>query len=65
LYSWPKNSKKRTYVTFLKHFLNAIIKNIKSQNIPDIIEISKFNGFKKSRHDVSNGTTQECVCPLT
>jgi hypothetical protein len=34
-------------ITFLKHFLNAMIKNIKIQNIFDIIEISKYMELNK------------------
>jgi hypothetical protein len=37
-------------VTFLKCFLNAMIKNIKIQNILDIIEISKYMEFNICIH---------------
>jgi hypothetical protein len=37
-----KNSRKKTGVTFLKLFKNAMIRNIKIYNILDIIEISKY-----------------------
>ncbi len=37
-----KNSKKRTSVTFLKLFLNVMIRNIKIHNIRDIIENSNL-----------------------
>jgi hypothetical protein len=37
-------------VTFMKLFLNAMIKNIKIQNILDIIEISKSMEPKKCNH---------------
>jgi hypothetical protein len=33
---------KKTNITFLKHFFNAMIKNIKTHKFTDIIEISKF-----------------------
>ncbi len=36
-----KSSRKGTNVTFLKLFLNAMIRNIKINNITDIIENSK------------------------
>jgi hypothetical protein len=41
LCSWPKSSRKKKGDTFLKLFLNVMIKNIKIFNIIDIIEISK------------------------
>jgi hypothetical protein len=41
LCSSPKSSRKRTSFTFLKLFVNAMIKNIKIQNIFNVIEISK------------------------
>ncbi len=37
-----KSSRKKTSVMFLNFFQNAMIKNIKIQNIIDIIEISKY-----------------------
>jgi hypothetical protein len=37
-------------VTFLKLFLNAMIKNIKIQNILDIIRISKYMEPNKCNH---------------
>jgi hypothetical protein len=37
-------------VTFLKLFLNAMVKNIKIQNILDNIEISKSMEPNKSNH---------------
>jgi hypothetical protein len=37
----PKSSRKKPNVTFLKLFLNAMIRNIKIHNIFDIIEILK------------------------
>jgi hypothetical protein len=37
-----KFKEKKTNATFLKQFLNAMIRNIKIHNIIDIIEISKF-----------------------
>ncbi len=37
-----KSSQKGTNVTFLKQFLNAMIRNIKIHNIFYIIEISKY-----------------------
>jgi hypothetical protein len=45
-----KNSKKRTSVTFLKLFLNVMIRNIKIHNIHDIIENSKFMEPNKCTH---------------
>jgi hypothetical protein len=42
LCSWPKSSRKETNVTFLKLFLNAMIRNIKIHNIFDIIDKSEF-----------------------
>jgi hypothetical protein len=36
-----KKKKKGINIIFLKHFLNAMIRNIKIHNILDIIEISK------------------------
>jgi hypothetical protein len=36
-----KKFKERNHVTLLKHFLNAVIKNIKIHKIADVIEISK------------------------
>jgi hypothetical protein len=38
---WPKSSRKKIGIIFLKLFVNAIIMNIKIHNILDIIEISK------------------------
>jgi hypothetical protein len=46
--SRQKSSRKKTNITFLKHFLNAMIKNIKIHNILDIIEIS--NSIEPSKH---------------
>ncbi len=42
--------KKRTNIIFLKHFLNAMIRNIKIHNIFDIIEISKYVEHTKCPH---------------
>ncbi len=41
LFSWPKMSRKTTNISFLKLFINAMIKNIKIYNILDITKISK------------------------
>jgi len=38
---------KKIGATFLKHFLNAMIRNIKIHNILDIIKISKSKEFNK------------------
>jgi len=46
-----KSSKKGTDVTFLKQFLNAMIRNIKIHNIFYIIEISKYvEHIKRQAH---------------
>ncbi len=50
LWSWPKSSKKRTSIMFLKLFLNEMIKNINIPNILDIIEISKSIKPNKCTH---------------
>jgi hypothetical protein len=41
---------KGSNATFLKLFLNVMIKNIKIHNILDIIEISKSMELNKCRH---------------
>jgi hypothetical protein len=41
LFSSPKSSRKKPSVTFLKHFLNIMIRNIKIHNIFGVFEISK------------------------
>jgi hypothetical protein len=40
--SWAKKSRKKANNTFLKLFLNAMIRNIKIEYILNIIEISKY-----------------------
>ncbi len=45
-----KSSRKKTSVTFLKLFLNALFRNIKIYNILDIIEISKSMKLNKFTH---------------
>jgi hypothetical protein len=45
-----KNLMKGTNVTFLKLFLNAMIKNIKIHNIFNLIEISKYMEPNKCTH---------------
>jgi len=42
-----KKFKERNHITFLKHFLNAMIRYIKIHNILDIIEISKYVELNK------------------
>ncbi len=48
--SYPKSLKKGTRVTFLKHFLNAMIINIKVHSIINIIENSKSMELNKCTH---------------
>jgi len=45
-----KSSRKGTNVTFLKLFLNTMIKNIKIHNILDITKISKSMELNKCSH---------------
>ncbi len=47
LCSWPKDSRKKTNIMFLKLFLNAMITNIKIHNILNIIEVSKSTELNK------------------
>jgi hypothetical protein len=45
-----KNSREETNITFVKLFLNAMIKNIKIHNTFDIIKISKSMERNKCIH---------------
>jgi len=44
-----KNYRKKIGIIFLKLFINAMIRNIKMHNIPNIIEISKSMELNKRK----------------
>jgi hypothetical protein len=49
-----KVQRKKIKFLFLKVFLNAMIRNIKIQNILNIVEISKFTTLNKCIHKNNN-----------